>query len=99
PIWASTWRRASAASGLTGASSVNATWSVIPLRRRLGMGRQGEVEDAVAFPEDQAEVEAGRDEADFVADPVRDERGPGVVEDDTLLAVEPARRAVDLGDD
>ena len=49
------------------------------------------------LPEDEAEVDAGRDLADLVPDPLRDNRRVRVVEDDRLLLVEPARLLVDLG--
>ena len=57
------------------------------------------MDEAGLVPEDAAEVEAGADEADLVADPVGDEGGVGVVEDDALLAVDPAGLAGDAGDD
>src|SRR5918992_4210912 len=49
-----------------------------------------------APPEDEPEVEAGRDLADLVPDAAREERRLRVVEDDRLLLVEPARLLVDL---
>jgi hypothetical protein len=39
-------------------------------------------QSAASCPKDVAEIEAGRDLADLIANPVREERGLGVVEDD-----------------
>src|ERR671923_1087239 len=79
--------------GLTCATRVSATWCGIGSGREL----EREVQDPCALPVDEPEVEARRDLADLVADPVCDQRGLRVVEDDRLLAVQPARLLVDLG--
>jgi hypothetical protein len=42
----------------------------------------GEINQPLLAPIDVAEIEAGRDLADLIANPVREERGLGVVEDD-----------------
>ena len=55
-----------------------------------------EVEDLVLLPVHEPEVEARSDLADLVAHVPREERRLRVVEDDRLLAVEPARLLVDL---
>src|SRR4029077_2054954 len=60
---------------------------------------EAEVDQAILGPVHLAEIKARADEADLVANVVRHERRLGVVEDDALLVVEPARRLVDLGDD
>ena len=49
-----------------------------------------------SLPVHEPEVDARRDLADLVAHPLREERRLRVVEDDRLLAVEPARLLVDL---
>src|SRR5215210_2974299 len=92
------WPRTSAAPGLVlatqkldGITGRGTTASLRELQR--------EVEDLRALPEDEPEVEAGRDLADLVADPLGHERGLRVVEDDRLLAVEPALLLVDLRPD
>ena len=50
-------------------------------------------------PVHEAEVEAGSDLTDFVANVLCDQRGFGVVEDDAFLVVEPARGLIDFRDD
>src|SRR4026208_1447288 len=65
--------------------------------RASALRRQREVQDFVAPPENEPEVNAGRDLANLVPDLVRDPRGLRVVEDDRLFLVEPARVFVDLG--
>src|SRR5690606_23901554 len=62
------------------------------LHRRL----EHEQPDALPSEEDLAEVEAGHDFADLVADHARDERRARVVDDDRGLVVEPARALVYL---
>jgi hypothetical protein len=42
----------------------------------------GEINQPLLASIDVAEIEAGRDLADLIANPVREERGLGVVEDD-----------------
>src|SRR5215218_6339049 len=94
PIDFSSSSRLPASPARTGATTVSADW--------YGTGGvspgelQREVEDLRLLPEDEPEVEAGRDFADLVADPLSHDRGLGVVEDDRLLAVEPALVPVDL---
>src|SRR5829696_8698311 len=97
PIVASRALRSSTAPGTTGATIVSADWYGIggaACRSLVELER--EVEDLVPLPEDEPQVEMGRDLADLVPNPLRDERGVRVVEDDRLLAVEPARLLVDL---
>jgi hypothetical protein len=50
-------------------------------------------------PEHPSKIEARRDEADLIAYPVRNVGGLRVVEDDALLAIDPARLEVDASDD
>ena len=49
----------------------------------------GEINQPLLVPIDVAEIEAGRDLADLIANPVREERGLGVVEDDLTDFKEP----------
>src|SRR3989442_11045064 len=98
PIDSSSCFRLSTSPGRTFAASVSATWCGIS-RTRSGREREREVQDPVALPVDEPEVDAGRDLADLVPDPVRDERRLRVVEHDRLLLVEPARLLVDLRPD
>src|SRR6266508_2366649 len=79
----------------TGATMVSADW--YGTGRALPGELQREVEDLALLPEDEPEIEARRDLADLVADPLRHDGGLRVVEDDRLLAVEPALVLVDLG--
>src|SRR5689334_13098984 len=58
-----------------------------------------EIDQPGLVPIGEAEIDVRRDEADLVADPMSHDRGYRVVEDDALLAVQPARRLVDLGGD
>src|SRR5437667_888479 len=59
---------------------------------------QTEVDQALLVPVHLAQIELRADQADLGTVPVRDHRGLRVVEDDALLAVEPARALVELGD-
>src|SRR5438034_1162587 len=92
---ASSCLRLSTSPARTVAASVSATWCAI---RSAISGRklQREMQDLVALPVDESEIDAGRDCADLVPDPVRGERRLRVVEDDRLLLVEPAGVFVDL---
>src|SRR3954471_6176834 len=68
--------------------------------RSLGRSRRDlerEVDRFDAAPIDDPEVHTRRDLTDLVADAARKERTPGVVQDDRLAAVEPARSPIDLG--
>src|SRR5262245_26117803 len=58
-----------------------------------------EIAQPLAAPGHLAQVQARRDLPDLVADLAGDERGLGVIQDDALLLVEPARRLVDLRPD
>ncbi len=71
----------------------------VPGRPTSGPEPECEVDEAVLVPVDLAQVHTGADEPDLVTDPVGEERRVGIVEDDALLAVEPARALVDAGDD
>src|SRR5205814_9315494 len=55
-----------------------------------GFGPKREVQDPRSLPEHEPEVEPVGDLADLVADPVSDQRGLGVIQNDALLLVEPA---------
>src|SRR5688572_17584888 len=98
---ASRSRKSCTRSGLTGAVTMKCPWVINrqPGRDRSGLEFEREVDQARLVPVDLAEIDVRRDQADLVADPLRHHRGLGVVEDDALLVVEPARRLVDLGDD
>src|SRR3954452_1744866 len=94
PIDFSSSSRSPASPARTGATIVSADW--------YGTGPaslgelQREVQDLRLLPEDEPEVEPRRHLADLVADPLRHDRGLRVVEDDRLLAVEPALVLVNL---
>src|SRR5215813_3090834 len=60
---------------------------------------QREVDQPFFLPVHFAEIQLRTDLTDLVANPLRDGRRLRVVEDDALLAVEPARSFVDFGDD
>src|SRR5271166_593193 len=61
---------------------------------------QREVDQPGLVPVYLAQIQAGRlDQPDLIADPVRHHRCLGVVQHDAFLAIQPARRLVDLGDD
>ena len=61
--------------------------SVLRRSRKL----QSEVDQPLFTPVDHAEVNAGSDFANLIAYPMRDERSLGVIEDDALLLIQPAR--------
>src|SRR5436853_2918053 len=65
----------------------------------ISSSSQGELEDLALPPEHDAKVDAGAHFPDLVADVAGRLRRLGVVEDDALLAVDPARFLVDLGPD
>src|SRR5512134_2990825 len=65
----------------------------------LGMELQREVDQPRLVPIDLAQIDVGGDQPDLVADPLRHDGGLRVIQHDAFLAVEPARRLVDLGDD
>src|SRR6266404_1226413 len=92
-IDARTLRSASSRPARTGATTVNCDWGVTTSELET------EVDQALLCPVDLAEVDPGADQADLVAYPVRDEGSLRVVQNDALLAVEPAWGLVDLGDD
>ncbi len=50
-------------------------------------------------PVNTSEIEVRIDETNFIANPSCDQRGLGIVENDALLLIVPARRFVDFGDD
>ena len=50
-------------------------------------------------PVNHAEIDPGRDFADFIANPLREQRSLRVIEDDAFLLVEPAFVLVDFGHD
>ena len=58
-----------------------------------------EIDQALFAPVNFSEIGARSDLADLIPNPVREERRLGVIENDALLAVEPALALVDLGDD
>src|SRR5262249_8604678 len=60
---------------------------------------QREVHDRLLVPIHAAEIKLRRDETYLVADPVRNQRRFGVVEDDAISGVEQAGRMIHLGDD
>ena len=62
-------------------------------RRKL----QGEVDQLLLAPVNQAKINAGTDLADFIANPMREQGSLRVIEHDTLLLIEPALVLVDLG--
>src|SRR5215472_6885140 len=68
-------------------------------RSRTPSELQREVDQPFLVPVHLAQVQAWADLANLVANPMRDERGLRVVENDALLAVQPARPHVHLGDD
>ena len=45
------------------------------------------------------QIEVRADQADFVANPVSNERGFGIIENDTFLLVEPTITFINFGDD
>src|SRR5512142_1612688 len=68
------------------------------------IGRAGElklereIDQPLVVPENFAQVQAGADLANLVANPVGNERRFGVVEDNAFLVVEPAWRLVYFGE-
>ena len=60
---------------------------------------QGEINQSLFAQVNFAEVSAWRDFANLIADPMRHQRSLGIIEDDALLFIHPARTLVDLGDD
>src|SRR5688572_26702795 len=60
---------------------------------------QREMKQPLLFPVDLAQIGAGFDLADLVADPLSDRRRLAVVDDDAFLLVEPGGPLVDRGDD
>src|SRR3712207_4646807 len=60
---------------------------------------EGEVGDPEPAPVRPAEVEAGPEQPQLVADAARDKGRPRVAEDDALPSVQPARRLLGLGGD
>src|SRR5947207_2798315 len=67
--------------------------------RMFGSELQREVNETVLVPKHYPKIEAGPDEADLVAYPMRNQGGVRVVEDDAFFAVDPARLALDAGKD
>src|SRR6266404_72897 len=86
-------RSAPSRPGRTGATTVNCDWGVTTSEL------EAEVDQALLTPVDLSQIEPRTDQADLVPYPVRHQRGLGVVEDNALLAVEPAGALVHLGDD
>jgi hypothetical protein len=70
-----------------------------PIWPQVGSELQREMKEAGLFPARSPEIEAGTDEADLVAYPMRKEGGLRVVEDDAFLAVDQARPTHDTGKD
>src|SRR4051812_35647952 len=64
---------------------------------KLGGGGklEGEMDQLLFAPENDAEINAGRDFADLVADPLRDQGCLGIIEDNADFPVEPALVLVD----
>src|SRR4051812_46242053 len=67
--------------------------------RRRSVELEGEIEAGLVVPVPPPQIEAGLEQPDFVANPLRHERRLRVIEHDALLAVEQTRSLVDLGDD
>src|SRR5690349_10719582 len=93
-ICASNSRSAASRPAASGASTVNCDCGVTA---RLEL--QAEIDQAILAPVHLAQVEIRRDQPDLIADPLGDQRGVGVVQHDALLAIEPARALVHLGND
>src|SRR3954469_13321736 len=60
---------------------------------------EGEIDESFLAPVNFSEINARRDFAYFVANPMRQQRRLRIIEHDALLVIEPARAFVDLGDD
>src|SRR5215210_7075786 len=76
PIVVSRALRSSTAPGATGATIVSADWyGIDPAAGWSLVELEREVENLVALPEDEPQIEVGGDFADLVPDPLRDERG------------------------
>src|SRR6476661_1578830 len=60
---------------------------------------QREVDQRLLVPIDATKIETRIDRANFIADPMRNQRCLGIIEDDTFLAVEPAFILVNSRDD
>ena len=58
-----------------------------------------EINQSLLAPINFSEINARRDLANLVTNPMRKQRSLGIIENDTFFIIEPARTLVDLGDD
>src|SRR5262249_27577412 len=112
-IVSSSSRRPRSWAGVTCAISMNWDCGVITINdpKKLGfrtgfllrgddrLELQGEIDQPFFVPVDLPQIQPGPDLADLIANPARDQGGLGIIENDALLAIQPARRLVDLGND
>src|SRR5919106_584610 len=91
-------RRSPSRSSATGARTMKLDCGVIAIVRRP-LELQCKIDQSLPAPVHLAQIQARTDLADLVPDPLRDEGGVGVVENDALLAIQPAVFLVDPGND
>src|ERR687898_2133508 len=65
----------------------------------LGVKLQGEINQSLFLPINFPQVEAGFDLADLITYPLSDNGSIGVIQDNTVFAVEPTRSFIYFGDD
>src|SRR5207248_3219981 len=85
---------------VSGAVSAHRSATPYPLVDAVSRSKlQCEVKDSGSAAEHLAQIEAGLDHPNLIANPSGDQRRLRIVENDAFLAVEPALALVDLGDD